>query len=170
MLKSLVSILALILSISVCGHAFDLNGFKDGMTKKEVKELIFKKDIGRISDQGNVLLAESKGPNKRNLGWYYFDFCDEKLVQVRTPLPLELDAFYRKTLELTREYGQPNVKVIVKFKSIKEIYFVWHRGSDEMYIQILDTGEHFDNVDKVDWLNYVTVVQNVCSEREKYIK
>jgi hypothetical protein len=95
----------IILIISSESQSFDLDGFKSGMTKKEVKNQLSEWKFDVIDEKNNVITAYDalKTANPR---WYVFNFTNDKLVLIQKDVKPSMKNFMILVEKLTDTYGK----------------------------------------------------------------
>ena len=102
MKKIIFTTLFLLGCVSIVG-AFEIDGFKSGMSIQEAQEVLKKYSYGNIKVQENSIFAEQYHDNR----FISIGFCDGKLVQFQKELKPRFDYFTRLVDEKRNELGKP---------------------------------------------------------------
>jgi hypothetical protein len=142
-MKSLLGKLGVTLVIGLAifwyaeAFSFEVDGFKSGMTKKEVKELLNGWNFDRIQEQedkfGSYIRAYDI-PTKNTYRHYRFQFANDKLILLQKHLFPSMKNFILLFDRLTSLYGKPidsNTRIeLSTYGESHEISFLWHAKSE----------------------------------------
>jgi len=130
-----------IIGITIFGYpialAFEVDGFKSGMTIKEVKELLNGWNFDRIQEEVDKFGSHLKAydiPTKNTYRHYNFQFGNDKLILLQKELFPSMKNFISFFDKLTALYGKPvdsNTRIEVRADGERrEIGFIWHAKSE----------------------------------------
>ena len=104
----------LVLIISLCigttATAFEIDQFKSGMSRAQIKELLADWNFDSIEDAGPDVTLAFDGVKKETNRLFKFYFCSDKLVTFEQSLKGSIRNFVTVTQNYVKQYGQP-VKV-----------------------------------------------------------
>ena len=114
--------------------AFEVDAFKSGQTKEQVKEALKTYTFDKVQDFSAQTLIAYDQPEKGTNRQFVFDFCNDKLVgfqQEMAPSARNLTIIVNNYIT---KYGQPfKVSATSNVTSIgdkNELGFYWRRGLD----------------------------------------
>jgi hypothetical protein len=138
-----VSLMWLALAIAPA-HAFEVDTFKSGMSREQVKEALKSYTFDKVQDFSvNTLIAYDQ-PEKGSNRQFTFDFCNDKLAGLQqdfAPSNRNLSIIVSNYIS---KYGQPyKVSAASNVTSIgdrSELGFYWRRNVDVIGIKYNVTG------------------------------
>jgi hypothetical protein len=98
------------LCISQTAHAFEIDQFKSGMSRTQIKEQLADWNFDSVEDAGPDVLLAFDGVKKETNRLFKFYFCSDKLATFEQSLKGSVKNFIVVTQNYVRQYGQP-VKV-----------------------------------------------------------
>lgn len=113
--------------------SFEVDGFKNGMTKKEVIEILGKSNFDRIEDKEGTITAYDI-PTKGTYRYYNFSFGNAKLVFLNKNFPPSMKNFIFLFDNFTTLYGKPvdsYTKISLEtYGETRRISFMWKTQSE----------------------------------------
>jgi hypothetical protein len=109
-LKNMPLIRLVILSLMwIChtGHAFEIDQFKSGMSRAQIKDMLADWNFDTIEDAGPDVTLAFDGVKKETNRLFKFYFCNDKLVTFEQSLKGSVKNFIVVTQNYVRQYGQP---------------------------------------------------------------
>ena len=96
-------------SICLCANAaaFEIDQFKSGMTRAQVKESLTDWNFDLIDEAGPEVILAFDGPKKETNRLFKFYFCNDKLVTFEQSLKGSVRNFVTVTQNYVRQHGQP---------------------------------------------------------------
>jgi len=114
-------------------YSFDVDGFKNGMSQKELRENLNDWKFDKIEERDNFIRAWDI-PDSGAKRWYVFTFCNTKLNSVQKDIKPSMKNFILLFQKLTSIHGKPiDSHVEMSIDSIGEtnsISFHWANGKD----------------------------------------
>lgn len=134
------------------GRAFEVDGFKSGMTKKDVKESLNGWNFDKIQEEedkfGSHFMAYDI-PTKSTFRHYKFQFVNDKLILLQKHLFPSMKNFILLFDRLTSLYGKPiDSKTRIELSTHGEshdISFLWHAKSEtiDLSYHVFPNGDDF---------------------------
>lgn len=125
---------SLALCVTYSANAFEVDAFKSGQSKEQVREALKTYTFDKVQDFSAQTLIAYDQPEKGTNRQFVFDFCNDKLVgfqQEMAPSPRNLTIIVNNYIT---KYGQPfKVSATSNVTSIgdkNELGFYWRRGPD----------------------------------------
>ncbi|MEO6022143.1 MAG: hypothetical protein ABIP64_03330 [Burkholderiales bacterium] len=87
--------------------AFEIDQFKSGMTRAQVKEFLVDWNFDQLDEVGSDVILAFDGPKKETNRLFKFYFCSDKLVTFEQSLKGSVRNFVTVTQNYVRQYGQP---------------------------------------------------------------
>jgi hypothetical protein len=99
----------LLLCFALCHHAqaFEIDQFKSGMSRAQVKEFLAEWNFDSVEDAGPDVTLAFDGVKKETSRLFKFYFCNDKLVTFEQSLKGSVKNFVTVTQNFVRQYGQP---------------------------------------------------------------
>jgi hypothetical protein len=101
--------IVLIIGLTILGctitFAFDVDGFKSGMTKKEVKEMLKGWNFDKIDEEEDSVRAYDTTKTAKR--WFSFGFRNNKLTSFQKDFPPTMKNFIYLFNKFTLIYGKP---------------------------------------------------------------
>lgn len=114
--------------------AFDLDAFKSGMTRSQVKDALKTYNFERVQDFSDTTLIAYDTPEKASNRQFVFDFCNDRLVGLQQEMSPSIRNLMILVGNYNTKYGQPSkVSANTNVTSIgerNELAFFWRKGSD----------------------------------------
>lgn len=139
-------VVCLMLLALVClpAQAFEVDTFKSGMSREQVKEALKSYTFDKVQDFSvNTLIAYDQ-PEKGSNRQFTFDFCNDKLVGLQQDFAPSNRNLSIMVSNYIGKYGQPyKVGAASNVTSIgdrSELGFYWRRGTDVIGIKYNVTG------------------------------
>ena len=136
-MRSLISILfGCALASAPVAYAFDVDGYRTGMSKEQVKAAADKYATVSAVDEDTLVANASNGT------YSSFNFCKEKLVAVQQGYPASLKQVSLLVTEFNKLYGQPfSTESGARAHPTGEIHElgIWWRAGNE-YVSIYYMG------------------------------
>lgn len=134
-----VSIVFLLLISSLSASAFEVDAFKSGMTKDQVRDALKTYGFDKVQDYSAQTLIAYDQPEKGSNRQFVFDFCNDKLAGLQQDmaptnrnLVIIINAYNTK-------YGQPmRVNANSSVTSIgdkNELALYWRKGLDVLGVR-----------------------------------
>lgn len=156
LLSGKLGVILAIIGIAVFTYSkafpFDVDGFKSGMTKKEVKELLNGYNFDKIQEEddkfGSHIMAYDI-PTKNTFRHYNFQFVNDKLILLQKQLFPSMKNFILLFDRLTSLYGKPiDSKTRIELSTHGEshgISFLWHAKSEtiDLSYHVFPNGDDF---------------------------
>ncbi|MCI0558490.1 MAG: hypothetical protein MN733_08345 [Nitrososphaera sp.] len=119
-----------LLSASGAALAFDVDGFQDGMSKLDVKDMLTKLNFNGIIDYTNDTLMARDLPPKGTGRSYTFNFCKDRLVSIQKDYPPSMEHFILLADNLKRDFGEvvsiyPQSNQLQSFGKTHSISLYW---------------------------------------------
>ena len=105
-MKPIVITVFFLLACIEVAIAFEIDGFKSGMSIQEAQNILEKYSYGKVEVEANRIMAWDS-PDRGSNRFINLGFCNEKLVQVEKHLKPQFDYFARLVEEKRRELGKP---------------------------------------------------------------
>ena len=101
--------LVFLASLCVCNSAlaFEIDQFKSGMSRVQIKEQLDDWNFDSIEDAGPDVTLAFDGVKKETNRLFKFYFCSDKLVTFEQSLKGSIKNFVVVTQNYVRQYGQP---------------------------------------------------------------
>lgn len=101
--------LALFFSFALChaAQSFEIDQFKSGMSRAQVKEFLAEWNFDTVEDAGSDVTLAFDGVRKETNRLFKFYFCNDKLVTFEQSLKGSVKNFVTVTQNYVRQYGQP---------------------------------------------------------------
>ncbi len=134
-----ISIIVVFWILSASAFAFEVDAFKSGMTKDQVKEALKTYSFDKVQDYSAQTLIAYDQPEKGSNRQFVFDFCNDKLAGLQQDvaptnrnLVIIINAYNTK-------YGQPmRVNANSSVTSIgdkNELALYWRKGLDVLGVR-----------------------------------
>lgn len=96
-------------SVCLCNGAtaFEIDQFKSGMTRAQVKESLVDWNFDQLDEVGPDAILAFDGPKKETNRLFKFYFCSDKLVAFEQSLKGSVRNLVTVTQNYVRQYGQP---------------------------------------------------------------
>ena len=132
-----------VMVLSFPAFAFEVDTFKSGQTKEQVKEALKSYTFDKVQDFSAQTLIAYDQPEKGTNRQFMFDFCNDKLVgfqQEMAPSPRNLTIIINSYLT---KYGQP-FKVnagsnVTSMGDKNELGLYWRKGLDIVGVKYIVT-------------------------------
>jgi hypothetical protein len=100
---------AFLLILAICSPAqsFEIDQFKSGMSRAQVKEFLGEWNFDSVEDAGPDVTLAFDGVKKETNRLFKFYFCNDKLVTFEQSLKGSVRNFVTVTQNYVRQYGQP---------------------------------------------------------------
>jgi len=85
-------------------HSFDTDGFKDGMSKEEIKKIVATWNFDTIQDENDSIIAFDKPDNGAHR-FYQFFFCNNKLNYLQKGFEPSMKSYILLFKKLSSDYG-----------------------------------------------------------------
>jgi hypothetical protein len=138
------AVLLMLLAVAVGpAAAFDVDSFKSGMTRDEVKGALKGYNFERVQDFSDTTLIAYDTPEKGSNRQFVFDFCNGKLVGLQQEMGPSIRNLMIIVSNYNAKYGQPNkVTANTNVTSIgerNELAFFWRKGLDVVGVRYVTT-------------------------------
>lgn len=136
--------LTLLLLACLPAQAFEVDSFKSGMSREQVKEALKSYTFDKVQDfSANTLIAYDQ-PEKGSNRQFAFDFCNDKLAGLQQDMAPSNRNLAIMVGNYIAKHGQPfKVAANAGVTSIgdrSELGFYWRRGTDVIGIKYNVTG------------------------------
>ncbi|MEO5862771.1 MAG: hypothetical protein ABIW48_01050 [Burkholderiales bacterium] len=88
-------------------HSFEIDQFKSGMSRAQVKEFLGEWNFDNVEDAGSDVTLAFDGVKKETNRLFKFYFCNDRLVTFEQSLKGSVKNFVTVTQNYVRQYGQP---------------------------------------------------------------
>lgn len=123
--------------------AFEVDSFKSGMTRDQVKEALKTYSFERVQDFSATTLIAYDPPEKGSNRQFVFDFCNDKLVSLQQEMGPSIRNMMIMVGNYNTKYGQPSkVNANTNITSIgerNELTFHWRKGLDVLGVRYITT-------------------------------
>lgn len=106
-MKKFLFLLALCGVFSVPASAFQIDEFRNGMSKEKLREVLGGWKFDRIQDFSDTTIVAYDLPEKRTFRQYTFSFCNDKLVGLQHELKPSVRNFIITANNYIASNGQP---------------------------------------------------------------
>lgn len=138
---SIVFILAL--SAALPASAFEVDVFKSGMSKEQVRDALKSYTFDRVQEFSSQTLIAYDLPEKGSNRQFVFDFCNGKLSGLQQEMAPSLRSTTIVLNSYITKYGQPfTVNAQSSVTSIgdkNELAYYWRRGLDILGVRYSET-------------------------------
>lgn len=114
--------------------AFEVDSFKSGMTRDQVRGALKTYNFERVQDFSDTTLIAYDTPEKGSNRQFVFDFCNDKLVGLQQDMGPSIRNLMILVSNYNGKYGQPSkVTANTNVTSIgerNELAFFWRKGLD----------------------------------------
>ncbi len=93
--------------LNASAFAFEIDQFKSGMPRSQIKELLVDWNFDSIEDAGPDVTLAFDGVKKETNRLFKFYFCNDKLVTFEQSLKGSIKNFVTVTQNYVKQYGQP---------------------------------------------------------------
>lgn len=154
-------VLALFVLLTICSkaHSFEVDGFKSGISHKEVLTKLNSMNFEKIIDKGTAIRALGDYPLTPNSSFYSFGFCDDKLVSLTKGvkgttknLIILFEKFSTTYGELKGAYATTQIESVGEINSIS---FRWEKDSDKIIL-------NYSIVPSSERINLIYETKNKC--------
>lgn len=109
-MQKLFSTIIILIALASPAQAFQLDEFRNGMSKDQLREVLAGWKFDRVQDFSDTTILAYDQPEKRTFRQYTFTFCNDKLVALQHELKPSLRNFIITSNNYIAKNGQP-VKV-----------------------------------------------------------
>ena len=124
----------LLLFLGGAADGFEVDVFKSGMTRQEVKDALKSYNFDRVQDFSTQTLIAYDQPEKGSNRQFVFDFCNDKLSGLQQEMAPSLRNVTITLNSYMNKYGQPfKVKAqssVTNLGDKNELGFYWRKGTD----------------------------------------
>lgn len=142
-MRSLRFLILCALLHAVPAAAFEIDSFKSGMTREQVKEALKTYNFERVQDFSATTLIAYDPPEKGSNRQFTFDFCNGKLVTLQQEMGPSIRNLMTMVSNYNSKYGQPSkVTASTNVTSIgerNELAFYWRKGLDVVGVSYVTT-------------------------------
>ena len=130
----------------ISGWAFEIDGFTNNMSKKEVENNLVNWNFDKIDHKGDSILAYDK-PDKTSARLYVFSFENNKLVSVQKDFRPNIKGLIMLFDKFSKVYGSPSSydsgSDLSTAGESKFIAFIWSTKSDtiEMTYTVFESND-----------------------------
>lgn len=89
------------------GHAFEIDQFKSGMSRAQIKDMLVNWNFDTVEDAGPDVTLAFDGVKKETNRLFKFYFCNDKLATFEQSLKGSVKNLIVVTQNYLRQYGQP---------------------------------------------------------------
>lgn len=123
--------------------AFEVDSFKSGMTREQVRGALKTYNFERVQDFSDTTLIAYDTPEKGSNRQFVFDFCNDKLVGLQQEMGPSIRNLMIVVSNYNAKYGQPSkVTANTNVTSIgerNELAFFWRKGLDVLGVRYVTT-------------------------------
>ena len=138
---SIICILAL--SAALPASAFEVDIFKSGMSKEQVREALKSYTFDRVQDFSAQTLIAYDQPEKGSNRQFVFDFCNGKLSGLQQEMAPSLRSATIVLNSYITKYGQPFMvnaqSSVTSIGDKNELAYYWRRGLDVLGVRYSET-------------------------------
>lgn len=131
------------ITLSVPARAFEVDVFKSGMNKEQVREALKTYYFDRVQDFSTNTLIAYDQPEKGSNRQFVFDFCNDKLSGLQQAMAPSLRNTTIVLNSYIAKYGQPfRVHAQSSVTSIgdkNELGYYWRKGLDVLAVRYSET-------------------------------
>lgn len=142
-MQRLSIIILAVFFIAMPSRAFEVDVFRNGMTKDQVREALKSYTFDRVQEFSTKTLIAYDQPEKGTNRQFVFDFCNDKLSGLQQDMAPSMRNVTIVLNNYITKYGQPfKVDAQSSVTSIgdkNEILFYWRRGLDIFGIKYNET-------------------------------
>lgn len=142
-MQRLLLVFVLTLSTALPVNAFEVDAFKSGMSKEQVREALKSYTFDRVQEFSAQTLIAYDLPEKGSNRQFVFDFCNGKLSGLQQEMAPSLRNTTIVLNSYITKYGQPfTVNAQSSVTSIgdkNELAFYWRRGLDVLGVRYSET-------------------------------
>lgn len=106
-MKKLIATIFMLAGFVPATQAFQLDEFRNGMSKEKLREVLAGWKFDRIQDFSDTTVIAYDQPEKRTFRQYTFTFCNDKLVALQHELKPSLRNFIITSNNYIASNGQP---------------------------------------------------------------
>ena len=107
-MKRLIALAYFVLALPLPAAAFQVDEFRNGMTKEKLRETLVGWKFDRIQDFSDSVIVAYDQPEKKTFRQYTFTFCNDKLVALQHEVKPSLRNFIISTNNYIASHGQPS--------------------------------------------------------------
>jgi hypothetical protein len=130
-------------ALALPAGAFEVDSFKSGMTRDQVREALKSYNFERVQDFSATTLIAYDTPEKASNRQFVFDFCNEKLVGLQQEMGPSIRNLMILVSNYNTKHGQPTkVNANTNVTSIgerNELAMYWRKGSDVVGVRYITT-------------------------------
>ena len=123
--------------------AFEVDSFKSGMTREQVKLSLKSYNFERVQDFSETTLIAYDPPEKGANRQFVFDFCNDRLVGLQQEMGPSIRNLMLMVGNYNAKHGQPSkVTANTNITSIgerNELSFHWRKGLDVIGVRYITT-------------------------------
>ena len=142
-MQHLPIIFILALSASMSASAFEVDIFKSGMSKEQVREALKSYTFDRVQDFSAQTLIAYDQPEKGSNRQFVFDFCNGKLSGLQQEMAPSLRSATIVLNSYITKYGQPFMvnaqSSVTSIGDKNELAYYWRRGLDVLGVRYSET-------------------------------
>ena len=142
-MQHLPIIFILTLSASMSASAFEVDIFKSGMSKEQVREALKSYTFDRVQDFSAQTLIAYDQPEKGSNRQFVFDFCNGKLSGLQQEMAPSLRSATIVLNSYITKYGQPFMvsaqSSVTSIGDKNELAYYWRRGLDVLGVRYSET-------------------------------
>ncbi len=135
--------LTLVLLLAAPAEAFEIDAFKSGMSREEVKAALQSYDFERVRDFSPTTLIAYDTPERASHRQFVFDFCNDRLVGLQQEVAASLRNLVTVVNNYNARYGQPSRVVagsnVTSIGERNELAFFWRSGLDVIGVRYVAT-------------------------------
>jgi hypothetical protein len=135
--------LCVLLAFVPSTFAFDVDSFKSGMTREQVKEAAKSYNFDHVQDFSATTLIAYDDAEKGSNRQFVFEFCNDKLVGLQQDMAPSMRNLMIMVNNYNSKYGQPSkVAANTNVTSIgerNEMTFFWRKGLDVLGVRYVLT-------------------------------
>ncbi len=160
---NVLRVLVFLIFLAICSeaHSFDVDGFRSGMNRKEVKNMLLKMNFAKIIEEATEITALGDYPLNQNSRFYSFGFCDEKLTRLVKSVKGSMKNFITLFEKFSGSYGKLKDSYaktqVESFGEIKSISFIWAVASEKVTL-------NYSIVPKSEGINLIYETNKKCSQ------
>ena len=142
-MQHLPIIFILAFSASMSASAFEVDIFKSGMSKEQVREALKSYTFDRVQDFSAQTLIAYDQPEKGSNRQFVFDFCNGKLSGLQQEMAPSLRSATIVLNSYITKYGQPFMvnaqSSVTSIGDKNELAYYWRRGLDVLGVRYSET-------------------------------
>lgn len=135
--------LILLAMMALPAAGFEVDSFKSGMTRDEVRGALKTYNFERVQDFSDTTLIAYDTPEKGSNRQFVFDFCKDRLVGLQQEMGPSIRNLMVIVSNYNSKYGQPSKVTantnVTAIGERNELAFFWRKGLDVVGVRYVNT-------------------------------